>query len=68
MCQDICPWNKSVPTNHSYEVKPKEWMTNLNQEALKWNDEEWADKLKGTTLKRIKPWMWRRNIQAVIHK
>ena len=43
-------------------------MTNLNQEALLWNDEEWADKLKGTTLKRIKPWMWRRNIQAVIHK
>ena len=68
MCQDICPWNKSVPTNQSYEVKPKEWMTNLNQEALKWNDEEWANKLKGTTLKRIKPWMWRRNIQAVIHR
>ena len=68
ICQDVCPWNRSVPTNQSYEVKPKKWMTNLNQEALQWNDEEWADKLKGTTLKRIKPWMWRRNIQAVIHK
>ena len=68
ICQDICPWNKSVPTNDSFEVKPKEWIMNLNHEALLWNDEEWAKKLKGTTLKRIKPWMWRRNIKAVLQK
>jgi len=68
MCQDICPWNKSVPTNQNNEVKPKEWITNLDEKALLWNDEEWASKLKGTTLKRIKPWMWRRNIKAVLNK
>ena len=41
-------------------------MKHLNSESLNWNDDEWSDKLKGTTLKRIKPWMWRRNIKATI--
>ncbi len=66
ICQDICPWNKSVPTNKSVDAKAKEWINGLNIEALNWNDEEWSEKLKGTTLKRIKPWMWRRNIKASI--
>ena len=66
ICQDICPWNKSVPPNIDKEVQPKEWMKNLTLDSLNWNDEEWSDKLKGTTLKRIKPWMWRRNIKAAI--
>jgi epoxyqueuosine reductase len=33
---------------------------------LNWDDETWEENLKGTTLKRIKPWMWRRNIKANI--
>ena len=64
ICQDICPWNKSVPFNNSYETTPKEWMKNLSIDSLNWDDETWNEKLKGTTLKRIKPWMWRRNIKA----
>jgi epoxyqueuosine reductase len=64
ICQDVCPWNKSVPFNNSVENTPKEWVKNLNMESLKWDDETWKDNLKGTTLKRIKPWMWRRNIKA----
>ena len=56
--------NKSVPFNNSVENTPKEWVKNLNTESLKWDDETWKDNLKGTTLKRIKPWMWRRNIKA----
>ena len=67
ICQDVCPWNKEVPPNEDKEIQPKEWMRNLNLESLTWNDEEWSDKLKGTTLKRIKPWMWRRNIKATIN-
>ncbi len=66
ICQDVCPWNKSVPESKDQDIQPKEWMNNLSIESLKWNDEEWSDKLKGTTLKRIKPWMWRRNIKATI--
>ena len=68
ICQDICPWNISPPTNKSYEAKPKEWIVNLDEDSLSWNDEEWTKRLKGTTLKRIKPWMWRRNIKATMQE
>ena len=39
-------------------------MKNLNIESLNWDDKTWEENLKGTTLKRIKPWMWKRNIKA----
>ena len=64
ICQDVCPWNKSVPYNNTYETTPKNWIKNLNIDSLKWDDKTWEENLKGTTLKRIKPWMWRRNIQS----
>ena len=64
ICQDVCPWNKKVPYNDDSETKPKEWIMNLNVDSLNWDDKTWTEHLKGTTLKRIKPWMWRRNIKA----
>jgi len=64
ICQDVCPWNKSVPFNNNYETTPKEWIKNLNIECLNWDDKTWKENLQGTTLKRIKPWMWKRNIRA----
>ena len=64
ICQDVCPWNKSVPYNNTFETDPKEWIKDLSNESLKWDDKTWKDKLKGSTLKRIKPWMWKRNIKA----
>ena len=68
ICQDVCPWNKYVPRNKDPEIRPKEWIRELNVKALSWTDAEWNDKLKGSTLKRIKPWMWRRNIRAMINR
>ena len=64
ICQDVCPWNKSVPYNNNFETKPKDWIKNLDIESLNWDEATWKENLKGTTLKRIKPWMWKRNIQA----
>ncbi len=64
ICQDVCPWNKSAPLNNTFENTPKEWIKNLNVDSLSWDDKTWKENLKGTTLKRIKPWMWRRNIKA----
>jgi len=55
-----------VPYNNNSETEPKEWIKNLNIESLNWDDKTWQENLKGTTLKRIKPWMWKRNIQANI--
>ena len=68
ICQDVCPWNKGVPFNNSYETTPKKWINDLNIESLSWDDKTWGEKLKGTTLKRIKPWMWRRNMKANLIK
>ena len=64
ICQDVCPWNKSVPYNNNFETTPKEWINNLNSDSLHWDDKTWDKNLKNTTLKRIKPWMWKRNIKA----
>ena len=66
ICQDICPWNKFAPTNKNIDTHPKQWMEKINLDSLKWKDHEWSENLKGTTLRRIKPWMWRRNIKASI--
>ncbi len=66
ICQDVCPWNKSVPYNNISETKPKEWIKNLSIESLNWDDKTWEKNLNGSTLKRIKPWMWKRNIQATL--
>ena len=64
ICQDVCPWNESVPFNNTFENTPKDWIKNLNIDSLNWDDKTWEKNLKGTTLKRIKPWMWKRNIKA----
>ena len=66
ICQDVCPWNQKVPFSKCDETIPKSWIKNLNVESLKWDDKKWIDNLKGTTLKRIKPWMWKRNIKAML--
>ena len=59
ICQDVCPWNKKVPFNKSFEAYPKSWIKNLDIESLSWDDKKWEENLQGTTLKRIKPWMWK---------
>ena len=41
-------------------------MKNLGIDSLNWDDKTWKENLQRTTLKRIKPWMWRRNIKANI--
>ena len=66
ICQDVCPWNKSVPNNNTFENTPKKWIKDLNIDSLDWDDLTWKKNLEGTTLKRIKPWMWRRNIKATL--
>ena len=66
ICQDVCPWNKRVPFNKSIEAAPKKWIRNLNIDSLSWDEEKWKKNLQGSTLKRIKPWMWKRNIKAIL--
>ena len=66
ICQDVCPWNiKKIPSSKDPDITPKEWILKLTkQQAVSWTDEEWSKKLKDSALKRLKPWMWRRNAKA----
>ena len=67
ICQDVCPWNqKNIPNTDDPDLQPSEWILNITKkDALSWSDSKWKENLKGSALKRIKPWMWRRNINAI---
>ena len=66
ICQDVCPWNhKPLPGSSDPDLQPRPWWLNLrSEEALGWSDAEWDEKLRASSLRRIKPAMWRRNIRA----
>ncbi len=70
ICQDICPWNnQSIPSSLDPDMQPAEWILNTTKEkALTWSEETWKKNLQGSTLKRMKTWMWRRNINALKSK
>jgi epoxyqueuosine reductase len=67
ICQEVCPWNgRQLEASCDPDLQPREWMLNLTvEEALGWSDATWDDKLRASSLRRIKPWMWRRNAQAI---
>ena len=68
ICQEVCPWNRpDLPVSNDADVQPRPWWLNLNgDEALRWSEEEWDDRLRASALRRIQPWMWRRNIRAAL--
>lgn len=68
LCQEACPWNQQPLAGSSDPaVQPRPWWLALKgEEALGWTDAEWDQKLQASALRRIKPWMWRRNIRAAI--
>ena len=66
ICQDVCPWNQGpLPSNTDPELQPRPWLMDLsNSEVQTWDDATWDNNLRGSALRRIKPWMWRRNAKA----
>ncbi len=67
ICQEVCPWNKkNIKSTSEPDLQPSEWILNITKkEALSWSDLQWKENLKQSALKRIKPWMWRRNINSI---
>jgi epoxyqueuosine reductase len=46
-------------------MQPRPWLLNVNAKDLQdWDDATWDQQLRGSALRRIKPWMWRRNAAA----
>lgn len=68
ICQDVCPWNaEPLPSSDDAAVQPRPWLLDLQAaEALTWSDAEWDERLRASALRRIRPWMWRRNLRAAL--
>ena len=66
ICQEVCPWNHPPPLSSAdADLQPRPWLLNLRPEpALGWSDGEWDERLRASALRRIRPWMWRRNIRS----
>ena len=68
ICQEVCPWNQQpLPSSVEADLQPRSWLLALRPEqALGWSDAEWDGRLRASALRRLKPWMWRRNITAAL--
>lgn len=68
ICQDVCPWNgPHLESSRDPDVQPRPWLLALQgPEALGWSDQEWDERLRASALRRIRPWMWRRNIRLAL--
>ncbi|MFN9619958.1 MAG: tRNA epoxyqueuosine(34) reductase QueG [Synechococcaceae cyanobacterium] len=68
ICQEVCPWNQQpLPSSVEADLQPRPWLLALRPEqALRWSDAEWDGRLRASALRRLKPWMWRRNITAAV--
>ena len=68
ICQEVCPWNRpDLPASGDGDIQPRNWWLHLEgPEALSWTEEEWDERLRASALRRIQPWMWRRNILAAL--
>lgn len=66
ICQDVCPWNQrfAQPTDVT-DFEPRPWnIAPRLDELATLTDEEHEQRFTGSALKRIKPWMMRRNAAA----
>jgi epoxyqueuosine reductase len=68
ICQEVCPWNQQrAQVNPDPELQAKPWILGASTETLlAWGEEEWDKALRSSALRRIKPWMWRRNLRAAV--
>lgn len=66
ICQDVCPWNQrfAQPTDIAdFQPYPDNIAPPLTELAAL-TEAQWEQRFTGSALRRIKPWMWRRNAQA----
>jgi epoxyqueuosine reductase len=66
ICQDVCPWNQrfAQPTDVA-DFYPRPWNVDPTlMELAELSDADYETRFTGSALRRIKPWMLRRNAQA----
>lgn len=67
ICQEVCPWNEQpLEASSDPHLQPRPWMLSLTlEQARSWSDAVWDERLRASAMRRIKPWMWRRNAEAI---
>ncbi len=66
ICQDVCPWNQrfAQPTDVA-DFQPRPWnIAPTLAELANLSDQDYEARFTGSALRRIKPWMLRRNARA----
>ncbi|MFM7086779.1 MAG: tRNA epoxyqueuosine(34) reductase QueG [Cyanobium sp.] len=68
ICQEVCPWNgPDLESSTDPDLQPRPWLLDLQgPEALRWSEADWDERLRASALRRIRPWMWRRNIRTAL--
>ena len=70
ICQDVCPWNQrfaQVTDIQDFSPYPDNLQPKLTDLA-QLSEADWDRRFRGSALRRIKPFMWRRNAQAQSEK
>ena len=66
ICQDVCPWNQRFAQEtdvEDFQPYPGNLAPKL-ADLAQMSEEEWQQRFPASALRRIKPFMWRRNAQA----
>ena len=67
ICQDVCPWNRFEQVTNENRFEPREGNINPQlSEILKLNHEEYANRFRGSAMKRAKLSGLQRNARALI--
>lgn len=66
ICQEVCPWNiRFAQATDVEDFQPyAENLAPSLAELANLSEEEWDQRFRGSALRRIKPFMWRRNARA----
>ena len=66
ICQDVCPWNRMTPAAHESRFAPRAGNANPSlTEILELTPETYANRFRGTAMKRAKLSGWQRNARAL---
>jgi epoxyqueuosine reductase len=67
ICQDVCPWNRFEQTTDEPRFQPRPGNVNLNlTDALEMTPETYADRFRGSAMKRAKLSGLQRNARALL--
>jgi len=62
VCQEVCPHNSRAPTTNEPRFAVREpWPYPSLNDMLRWSEQDYADAVRGSAVKRAKPHMLRRN-------